>query len=344
MGDTIRQSRDFDRDVMSAASGTDPSLDDLRGIITAIARASHEIAELVSLGELALAPNRHPAFAHAIEAETAAAARARQILVDHLSLGQVQALYCAGDVDPIMLDEAGLYVVTIDPLEGTPDADANLPFGTIFSIAPASDAPWRGKTPPVAGFIHYGPQTNLVLTLGAGVHIFYLDRPARTYRLAAENVKIPEQIREWAIDATKRGRWSPMIRSLIDEQLEEADAPGAVSTDMRWTGSLTADAYRILRRGGVYLCPEDDQPGREDACPNLRHAARPIAFVIEQAGGRATTGYGSVTDADTVGGMARTPLIFGSRGMVERIERLHALPESTFGRSPLFRKRGLFRL
>ena len=58
--------------------------------------------------------------------------------------------------------------MTIDPLEGTPDADANLPFGTIFSIAPVSDAPWQGKTPPVAGFIHYGPQTNLVLTLGAG--------------------------------------------------------------------------------------------------------------------------------------------------------------------------------
>ena len=338
MTGTIRESQDFDSDVMSASTGAGTSHDDVRTIITAIARASHAIAELVSLGELAFVPGQ-AGSADAI----ARAAIARHILVEHLTPTRVKTLYCAGDAEPATLDQDGPYVVTIDPLEGAPDAEANLPFGTIFSICRATDAPSRDTAPAAAGFIHYGPQTNLVISLGAGVHIFYLDRSVRTYRLAAENVRIPEEIREWAIDATKRGRWSPLIRSLIDEQLEAADAPGAAPTDMRWTGSLTADAYRILRRGGVYLCPEDDQPGRENACPNLRYAARPIAFIIEQAGGRATTGTANITHAAAVNDKGRTPFIFGSSAMVSRIERLHALPESTFDRSPLFRQRGLFR-
>lgn len=347
VNDKISHADGFDRDVISSASGEAEVQADLRGIITAIARASHDIADLVSLGRLAPPRGRLGANG-AIDVETNAALNARHILIEHLDGGCVDTLHCAGEEDAIRLDTAGgscggrLYAVSIDPLEGAPDPDANLPFGTIFCIAAAEGAP--GEAPLAAGFIHYGPQTNLVLALGAGVHIFNLDRPTRTYRLAAENVRIPDQPREWAIDATKRGRWPGAIRALIDEHLEEADTPGGVGADMRWTGSITSDAYRILRRGGVYICPEDDQPGREESAPNLRHAARPIAFIVEQAGGCATTGDRRVVDMEASSATQRTPMIFGSCCLVERFKRLHALPESLFDGSPLFRKRGLFRV
>lgn len=339
-------SRDFDRDVISAPSSAEASQEDLRAIITSIARASHDIADLVSLGRLA-PPHMRSKPSNGSgpgDLERGPAANARRMLVDNLNKGLVRDLYCAGEAETIPLDEAGRYAVTIDPLEGTPDPDANLPFGTIFSISLADEGASGGVAPLAAGFIHYGPQTNLVLTMGAGVFIFNLDRPERTYRLAAEHVKIPPDVREWAIDATKRPRWPSSIRALIDEYLEEADAPGALPAYMRWTGSLTADAYRILRRGGVYLCPEDDQPGREHSCPNFRHAARPIAFIIEQAGGCATTGYQRLVERPAKSATERIPMIFGSCELVQRIERLHALPESSFDESPLFRKRGLFRV
>jgi fructose-1,6-bisphosphatase I len=112
---------------------------------------------------------------------------------------------------------------------------------------------------------------------------------------------------------------------------------------MRWTGSLVGEALRILTRGGVYLDPADQRPEQREGRASLLFEARPIAFVMEQAGGKASTGRERILDRSVVSLDQTTPLIFGAAAKVDRILRLHASPEGRAERSPLFGRRGLFR-
>ena len=112
---------------------------------------------------------------------------------------------------------------------------------------------------------------------------------------------------------------------------------------MRWIGSLVAEAYRILNRGGVFLYPGDMRKGYREGRLRLLYEAHPIAFIVEQAGGKASTGRARILDLVAKTIHQRTPLIFGAAAKVEHIERLHAAPEGRADTSPLFGRRGLFR-
>ena len=318
--------------------------DELGAIVAAIAGASMQIADFVALGRIV--PREDETRAIEIETDNAPAARARRIITHWLRGEGVREIVCAGRAAAEGLDPAGTYSVAIDPLDGASNLDTNMALGTIFSVTYAGDAsrPRAGKAQLAAGFVVYGPQTNLVLTMGDGVDVFTLDRRDGTYRLAVEGIKVPTTTREYAIDSSNYRHWPSAVRSLIDDHREEAAEPGAETFNMRWIGSLVAEAYRILVRGGVFLCPPDKRPGEHRGCQRLVSAAHPIAFIMEQAGARATTGHERIMDRATTRLDQRTPFIFGSRDAVERIERLHTLPESFSETSPLFQKRGLFRI
>jgi fructose-1,6-bisphosphatase I len=184
--------------------------------------------------------------------------------------------------------------------------------------------------------------TELVLTLGQGTHVFLLDREG-TFRLTASDVTIEPKTGEFAINASNYRHWDVPVRSYIDDCLSGAEGTRGRDFNMRWIGSLVAEASRILTRGGVFLYPGDQRPGYGEGRLRLVYEANPIAMLIEQAGGAASTGYGRILDLVPFELHQRVPLIFGSSAEVERVEQYTADPHSFGERSPLFGHRGLFR-
>jgi fructose-1,6-bisphosphatase I len=196
----------------------------------------------------------------------------------------------------------------------------------IFSILPGHSlgAPFSrpGSEQLAAAFVVYGPQTSLVLTLGDGVRIFALDRSERTYKLIRERVEIPADSMEYAINASNHRHWEQPIRNFVEECIAGADGPHGKDFNMRWIASLVAEAYRILIRGGVFLYPSDARKGYAEGRLRLLYEAHPMAFIFEQAGGRATTGRERILDLIPKTIHQRVPLIMGSIEKVKRIDRL----------------------
>jgi fructose-1,6-bisphosphatase I len=220
--------------------------------------------------------------------------------------------------------------------------------GTIFSLLPATEAnnPFVGSvgSPIGAGFFLYGARTSLVLSLGDGVDVFTFDRADLTWRLVRTRIRIPSGTPEFAVNVCNYRHWSPAVRTYVDDAMSGAEGPRQRDFNMRWLGALVGEAFRVLSRGGVYLYPGDNRETHRDGRLRLLYEAHPIAFLVEQAGGRASTGRGRVLDVPVQRLHQRTPLIFGSTEKVALLERLHAAPDIGAKTSPLFGSRGLFRV
>ncbi|TLF76633.1 class 1 fructose-bisphosphatase [Nocardia cyriacigeorgica] len=243
----------------------------------------------------------------------------------------------------------GKYLLAFDPLDGSSNIDVNLPVGTIFSVLRAEQDGFcqPGTRQVCAGFTLYGPATMLVLTTGSGVDGFTLDREIGAFVLTHPQMRIPEDTSGFAINAANERFWERPVRRYVHECLDGVDGPRGRDFNMRWVASLVADTFHILTRGGVYLYPRDTRPGAGPGRVSLLYGANPIAFIVEQAGGAASTGSARVLEVVPGDPHQRVPLIFGSRNEVERIERYHREPDagpnfdtSLFGTRSLFRSAG----
>lgn len=246
----------------------------------------------------------------------------------------------------------GKYLLVFDPLDGSSNIDVNVSVGSIFSIlrAPnpgADPAPddflQPGSQQVCAGYAIYGPSTMLVLTVGTGVHAFTLDPGLGEFVLTRPSITIPTATTEFAINASNRRFWEPAVARYIDECLAGRSGPRRKDFNMRWVASLVAETHRILTRGGVFLYPRDCKDPAKPGRLRLLYEASPIALLIEQAGGRASTGRGNVLDVQPTGLHQRVPLIFGAADEVERIAGYHAEVHAEESTSPLYGTRGLFR-
>jgi fructose-1,6-bisphosphatase I len=350
LGGIMSEAPTLDRHLVRAADAA-PAMGPACEAVSALASACNELSALAGLG--ALAGSTH-AQTHAQldrngdgDAQKELDLRAQDILMRHLRAAPVAAIASEELDDWVLLDAGKPMAVAFDPLDGSANINLNMSIGTIFSILPASGAasPFRaqGLAQIAAGFVVYGPQTVLALTLGAGVDIFTLDRRDQTWRLTGEQVRIPRGAPEYAINASDYRHWEEPVRTFIDDCLNGAEGPRAKNFNMRWTGSLVAEAYRILNRGGVFLYPADLRKGYGEGRLRLLYEAHPIAFIISQAGGLASTGRSRILELAAQNIHQRTPLIFGADDKVLHIEGLHAAPEERADRSPLFNRRGLFR-
>ena len=247
----------------------------------------------------------------------------------------------------------GRYLLAFDPLDGSSGIDANVPVGSIFSVLRApplgTEGPadgaflQRGTEQVCAGYAIYGPTTMLVLTLGRGTHGFTLDREIGEFMLTHRDLRIPEETSEFAINASNARFWEPAVKRYVDECLAGRSGPRGRDFNMRWIASLVAEAHRILVRGGVFLYPCDERDAYRKGRLRLLYEANPIAMLIEQAGGAASTGVQRVLEVEPRGLHDRAGLVFGSRDEVERIERYHRESNEREYDAPLFGARGLFR-
>jgi fructose-1,6-bisphosphatase I len=193
------------------------------------------------------------------------------------------------------------------------------------------------------GFFVYGPQTVLVVTVGAGTQIFTLDRRSGSFLLTQAKVEIPVRASEYAINDSNLRHWDDPVRIYIEDCRRGKEGPRGRDFNMRWTGSPVADIYRIVSRGGIYLYPGDKRRAFRNGRLRLIYEANPLAWVIEQAGGAASTGRERVLEVKPDSLHQRVPLIAGSRTEVEHVMRLHDGAQLRGERSPLFSRRGLLR-
>lgn len=257
--------------------------------------------------------------------------------------------------EPYLIPEPyprGRYLLVFDPLDGSSNIDVNVSVGSIFSVLrcppgvehpTADDFLQPGTRQVCAGYAIYGPATMLVITLGRGVHGFTLDREIGEFIHTHPAINLAPETREFAINASNARFWEPAVKRYVDECLAGRSGPRGKDFNMRWVASLVAEAHRILMRGGVFLYPRDTKDLAKPGRLRLLYEANPIAFIIEQAGGRASTGYSPILETQPESLHQRIGFIFGSKEEVEIIERYHQAHAAPGSDSPLFTPRGLFR-
>ena len=272
--------------------------------------------------------------------------------------------YCAGMASEEM-DEPyqipvrhprGKYLLVFDPLDGSSNIDVNVSVGSIFSVLRAprdavdsgrdvteADFLQPGTQQVAAGYALYGPTTMLVLSVGSGVVGFTLDPNLGEFMLTHPHIQVPADTQEFAINASNSRFWEAPVKRYVDECLAGKTGPRGKDFNMRWIASMVAEAHRSLMRGGVFMYPRDTKDPSRPGRLRLLYEANPIGFLMEQAGGRASTGRFAVLGVQPTSLHQRVGLVFGSKNEVERIERYHTEPAKVEFESPLFATRSLFR-
>ena len=215
----------------------------------------------------------------------------------------------------------GRYTLLYDPIDGSSNTDINLTLGSIFAIrqqvgtdsdGKAQDLLQDGHKQIAAGYILYGPSTMLVYSIGQGVHSFTLDPSLGEFILTEENMTIPSHGAIYSVNEGNFWQWDESFREYI-RYVHRTEGYTA-----RYGGAMVGDIHRILIQGGVFLYPGTEQ--KPEGKLRLLYESAPLAFLIEQAGGRATTGIQEIMDVVPEKLHQRTPLIIGSRDDVALVE------------------------
>ncbi|MEN9681104.1 MAG: hypothetical protein RLZZ627_997 [Pseudomonadota bacterium] len=226
----------------------------------------------------------------------------------------------------------GKYLIAFDPLDGSSNIEVNLTIGTIFSVlkAPegkkeitADDFMQKGSAQVAAGFCIYGPTTILILTTGQGVNGFTLDRNIGEFVLTHPNIRIPEDTKEFAINMSNHRFWEEPVRRYVDECVAGTAGGREKDFNMRWLASMVAEVYRVLMRGGLFTYPIDEKIKSKGGRLRLLYEANPMGFIVEQAGGVASTGRERILTIQPTDVHQRVPVILGSKNEVERLESYH---------------------
>jgi fructose-1,6-bisphosphatase I len=332
-------------------AGDDAGRRQVAAVMTAMSGAVREIATLVARGALAGSVGATIANRGAGNDQKELDVLANDVILRTLAGTAVAAVASEELDEPHVLDPGGALVVGTDPIDGSTNIDANLSIGTIFTVLPAL-APGGtatcflqpGTQQLAACFALYGPQTTMTMTLGAGTHTYTLDPATGRFIETVRHVQIPLDTAEFAINISNYRHWDASMRTYIEDCLRGADGPRGKDFNMRWTASPVADIQRILSRGGIYLYPGDAREGFGEGRLRLIYEANPLAFIIEQAGGAAWSGRDRILDLKPKSLHQRVPLMLGSRDEVAYAARLLSDPHAPIERSPLFARRGLFRL
>ncbi len=310
---------------------------DLRLLIEVVSRACKSIANAVNKGALGGVLGDAGTGNIQGEAQKKLDVLSNDILLEANAWGGHLAGIASEEMDdPHPIPDAypkGNFLLLFDPLDGSSNIDVNVSVGTIFSVLRcpdqvieprAEDFLQPGHTQVAAGYTVYGPSTVLVLTVGHGTHVFTLDREMGSFILTKSNVQIPPQTQEFAINMSNQRHWEAPVKAYVADLLDGQTGVRGKDFNMRWVASMVADVHRILTRGGVFMYPIDDKCRDKGGRLRLMYEANPMAMIVEQAGGAATTGYQRMLDVQPSSLHQRIPVVLGSRDEVAKIMQYHA--------------------
>jgi fructose-1,6-bisphosphatase I len=226
----------------------------------------------------------------------------------------------------------GEFLLLFDPLDGSSNIDVNVSIGTIFSVLRLPEGVKEpqeehflqpGARQVAAGYAVYGPSSLLVLTVGDGVACFTLDRETGSWWLTNDGMRIPEQTKEYAINASNSRHWHAPVQRYVDELTAGKTGPLGKDYNMRWVASMVADVHRIMTRGGIFMYPADQREPGKPGKLRLLYEANPMSFLVEQAGGAATNGLQRILDVQPAALHERVAVFLGSKEEVERVTAYH---------------------
>ena len=304
----------------------------LRLLIEVVARACKRISQSVNKGALGGVLGTAGSENVQGEVQKKLDIIANEVLIEANEWGGHLAAMASEEMDAIYVVPnrypKGEYLLLFDPLDGSSNIDVNVSIGTIFSVlkmpegdrgVDEGDFLQPGRQQVAAGYCIYGPQTTLVLTVGDGVAMFTLDREQGSFVLIEENVRIPEDTKEFAINMSNMRHWDEPVKRYIDECLQGVDGPRGKDFNMRWIASMVADVHRILTRGGVFMYPWDKREPEKPGKLRLMYEANPMSWLVEQAGGAATNGRKRILDIQPTQLHERVSVILGSKNEVNRV-------------------------
>ena len=234
---------------------------------------------------------------------------------------------------PLQVQGVGDYLLLFDPLDGSSNIDVNVSIGTIFSVlkkqdatAPLQDSDFllSGHHQVAAGYVVYGPQTTMALTMGDGVVMFTLNKTNNEFVLIKDTVIISHSTKEFAINMSNMRHWSEPVRRYVDECLLGSTGVRDKDFNMRWIASMVADVHRVMTRGGVFMYPWDQREPNKPGKLRLMYEANPMSFLVEQAGGASTNGKERILDITPRDLHERVSIMLGSKEEVEIIQQYHS--------------------
>ena len=310
---------------------------DLMQLLEVVGRACKRIS--VAIGKGALGGVLGAAGSENVqgEAQKKLDVLSNEILLDANAWGGHLAACASEEMeDPQQIPDAypkGGYLLLFDPLDGSSNIDVNVSVGTIFSVLKRSEGSTSavaereflqpGVAQVAAGYVVYGPSTLLVLTLGHGSHVFTLDREIGSFILSRRDVQIPAATSEFAINMSNQRYWEEPMQRYIGDLLRGKKGPRGRDFNMRWVASMVADVHRIITRGGIFTYPIDAKVKSRGGKLRLMYEANPMAFIVEQAGGAASTGRQRIMDIQPEALHQRVPVVLGSREEVAQVEKYH---------------------
>lgn len=307
----------------------------LSAILMDIAEACKEIAFSIDTG--ALAGNMGNLGSENVQGEVQ---KALDIITNEIFIASVQKSgYVAGMVSEeltecMLVAEAhrqhGQYLLVFDPLDGSSNIDVNISVGTIFSILESAnknptsaDFLRLGTSQLCAGYALYGPSTMFVFTTGNGVNGFTLNTEAQEFYLSHPKMQVAENTQEFAINMSNYRFWQEPVQRYLDECLQGKEGIRGKDFNMRWVASMVAEVHRILVRGGLFMYPSDSKQKTKNGKLRLLYEANPMSFIMEQAGGAASTGLQRILEILPTGIHERVPVIMGSQREVNRLIIYH---------------------
>ncbi|CAN1513708.1 Fbp Fructose-1,6-bisphosphatase [Methylophilaceae bacterium] len=325
----------------------------LSALLLSIAQAAKSIAALTTRGPLLGVTGKLASQNVQGETQMHLDVLSNAIFMDNLKQSGVVAGLASEEMDaPVDITQGGPFLVVFDPLDGSSNVAVNVSIGSIFSVLNAPKTPLAeadylqaGNQQVAAGYALYGYCTMLVLTLGQGTHGFTLDPDNGEFYLTHPGMRVPEETAEFAINASNQRFWDAATVDYVEGCLAGATGPRGKDFNMRWVASMVADVHRILIRGGVYVYAQDSKEPARGGRLRLMYEVNPMSMLVEQAGGKSTTGRQRLLDVQPNHIHQRVPVILGSHHEVAFMERCYAAVDGGVLKSPhspLFSGRSLF--
>ncbi|KJZ18231.1 class 1 fructose-bisphosphatase [Loktanella sp. S4079] len=221
----------------------------------------------------------------------------------------------------LIMDPAALYDVAMDPIDGSGSIGIGAPLGALFGVFPNSGTFLRQGTEMIAAaYVSFGHSLDFGFSFGSGVVIATYDAATEQFYIADEGVTLQPQTSTIAFNASNTRRWPQGLQTYVADLLDGKEGPRTRDFNMRWIAAAVGDLHRILRRGGLFMYPADSRPGYQDGFLRLTYEAFPIAYLIEQAGGRASNGYARILQLTPSENHSRVPLFFGSVNEMDTLE------------------------
>ena len=293
------------------------------GIVLAIARAVPPLAARLAEGRIYGDPTAIVGVNDSGDQQKALDVGAHDHMLAALRSAGVRQVLSEEAEAVVTLNPEGAFDVSIDPIDGSGSIGIGAPLGLLFAALPAAPEGFlrTGRAVVAAGYASFGHSCDFGFSIGQGVHIATLDPSQSRFRLTHENVRLPDQAKTIAYNASNERHWPPGLQTWARDLRLGKDGPRGRDFNMRWLAAAVGELHRILLLGGCFLYPADSRKGYEQGRLRTLYEAAPIAFLIEQAGGAATDGLTPILDRLPQNHHENTPLIFGCKDEVATIAR-----------------------